>query len=48
MYADDQILFVPAEVGLQTAVTGLNYILQLYNLQISETKTKAMGIQGKY
>jgi hypothetical protein len=38
----------PTEDNLQTAVTGLNYILQLYNLQKSEIKTKAMGIQGQY
>jgi hypothetical protein len=48
VYADDQVLLAPTQDDLQTAVTGLNYISQLYNLQISEIKTKAMGIQGKY
>jgi hypothetical protein len=48
VYADDQVLLAFTEDGLQRAVTGLNHILQLYNLQILETKTKAMGIQGKY
>jgi hypothetical protein len=48
MYAADQVLLAHTEDDLQRAVTGLNYILQLYNLQISEIKTKAMEIQGKY
>jgi hypothetical protein len=42
VYADDQVLLAPKKDDLQTAVTGLNHILQLYNLQISEIKTKAM------
>jgi hypothetical protein len=48
VYTDDQVLLAPTDDDLQRAVTGLNHILQLYNLQISEIKTKAMGIQGKY
>jgi hypothetical protein len=48
VYADDQVLLAPTEDDLQRTVTGLNHILQLHNLQISEIKTKAMGIQGKY
>jgi hypothetical protein len=48
VYADDQVLLEPTEDDLHRAVTELNSILQLYNLQISEIKTKAMGIQGKY
>jgi hypothetical protein len=48
VYADDQVLIVPTEDDLQRAVTRLNHTLQLYNPQISEIKTKAMGIQGKY
>jgi hypothetical protein len=48
VYADDQVLLALTEDDLQRAVTGLNHTLQLYNLQISEIKTKAMGMQGKY
>jgi hypothetical protein len=48
VYADNQVLLEPTEDNLQRAVTGLNYILQFYNLQTSEIKTEAMGIQGKY
>jgi hypothetical protein len=48
VYVDDEVLLEPTVDDLQRAVTGLNHILHLYNLQISEIKTESMGIQGKY
>jgi hypothetical protein len=45
--ADDKVLLAPTK-DLQTTITELNYIIQVHNIQISESKTKAMGMQGKY
>jgi hypothetical protein len=46
MYIDDQVLLALTDDDLQTAVPGVYYILKACNLQISESKPKAMGMQG--
>jgi hypothetical protein len=48
VYAGDLVLRAFTEGNLRTAITGLNYVLKAYNLQVSENKTKAMGMQEKY
>ena len=45
--ADDQILLAKSEDDLQRPGHKLQTILTKYNVNISETKTKAMAMNGK-
>lgn len=47
LFADDQVLIANSEDSLQTNVTTLNRILEMYNMKISTRKTKSMAMHGK-
>ena len=47
IFADDQLLLAKREDDLQRSVHKLQRILTQYNMKISETKTKAMAMNGK-
>jgi hypothetical protein len=48
LYADDQILITRSEDELQIAVNELNKIGKKYDMKISTSKTKSVGLCGKY
>jgi hypothetical protein len=46
LYADDQLLVAKSEDELQMAAHRLSNIAKKYNLKISTSKTKSMGMCG--
>jgi hypothetical protein len=48
LYGDDQILIIKSEDELHIAVNELNKIGKKYDMKISTSKTKSMGLCGKY
>jgi transcription antitermination factor NusA-like protein len=47
LYADDQDIIAKSEDDLQVTVNELNKIAKKYNMKISTSKTKAIGVCGK-
>jgi hypothetical protein len=47
LYADDQLIIAESEDELQIAVNELNKIVKKYDMKISTTKTKTIGLFGK-
>jgi hypothetical protein len=47
LYADDQMIIAESEDELQIAVNKLNKIVKKYDMKISTTKTKSIGLCGK-
>ena len=47
IFAEDQILLAKSEDDLHQPVHKLQPILTKYNMNISETKTKVMAVNGK-
>ena len=47
IFADDQLFLAKSEDDLQRSVHKLQPIPTKYNMKISETKTKAMAMNGK-
>lgn len=48
MFADDQVILQKSEDDLQHSVYRLYQICKVYNLEISEKKTKVMAFKGKF
>jgi hypothetical protein len=47
LYADDQVIIAKSENKLQMAVNKLHKIAKKYDIKISTSKTKAIGVCGK-
>jgi hypothetical protein len=47
-YAYDLVLTATSEDDVQRSVTTLNTIRRMYNMKISEGKTKTMDLQSKW
>jgi hypothetical protein len=47
LYADDQVIIAKSENELQMAVNKLHKIAKKYDMKISTSKTKAIGVCGK-
>ena len=47
LFADDQVVFAENENNLQVATFQLEKTMKTYNLPISTTKTKSIGIIGE-
>jgi hypothetical protein len=47
LYADDQVIIAKSEDELQMAVNGLNRIAKKYDMKVSTSKTKAIGVCSK-
>jgi uncharacterized protein with PhoU and TrkA domain len=47
LYADDQVIIAESEDELQTAANELKKIVKKYDIKISTTKTKTIGLCGK-
>jgi hypothetical protein len=47
LYADDQVIIATPENELQMAVNKLHKIAKKYDMKISTSKTKAIGVCGK-
>jgi beta-xylosidase len=47
LYADDQVIISESEDELQIAVNELNKIVKKYDVKITTTKTKTVGLCGK-
>jgi beta-xylosidase len=47
LYTDDQVIVAESEDELQMAVNELNRIVKKYDMKISTTKTKTIGLCGK-
>jgi hypothetical protein len=47
LYAYDQVIIAESEDALQIAVNELNKIVKKYDVKISTTKTKTIGLCGK-
>jgi hypothetical protein len=47
LYADDQVITANSENELQMAVNKVHKIAKKYDMKISTSKTKAIGVCGK-
>jgi hypothetical protein len=47
LYADDQVILTESEDELQMAVNELDKIVKKYDMKISTTETKTIGLCGK-
>jgi hypothetical protein len=47
LYADDQVIIAKSEDELQMAVNELNRIAKKYDMKLSTSKTKTIGVCGK-
>jgi beta-xylosidase len=47
LYADDQVIIAESEDALQIAVNELNKIVKKYDMEISTTKPKTIGLCAK-